>query len=195
MQTANQFETLTPEQTIAHVRDEFFRPARRTRQQRMSDFQTGIMMRLLTSEPAQHEAMYQGMLTEGLQQAIIVENRCRRFTLPISADVRIMMASLGQPRERGQGQGPADIVMYLSYAVYRCHLLERPALDMEILPVLIYPDGFWSEEDRCRLWDAQKLPDRSRACADRTNGLDSRVILDWLNAGAKSPAEETAHAR
>ena len=166
---------MTDDDMIAFVRECFFEPARLTRQHSMTEEQTGFMVKMTFAPDDLLEDTWAQALEDGLKEARIIDQIMRRFTRPTAPGVRFFLSQICQT--------PADAVMYLAFAHAEVRDRREPALTMDNL-CEIFALGFWTESDRQRLWDSQKMPYEAwkEVPLRPENALDDRTVLSWVNA-------------
>ena len=172
-------DAMTDDEIIAFLQERLFTPAAALRAVPMTDAETGYMLRLMSAIREGTDAVWQKASADGLRESQIVENVCARFRRPTHADAKLFLTLLLH--------SPGDAVLYLSFAHIWLRDQGKPELDLSTL-CEIFPAGFWSEEERLTLWNAQKLPAASCRALGTDNGLDTPAVRAWINDGEPPPA-------
>lgn len=137
------------------------------KQNPMNARQQQTMINLNLSTPEQLEPLWAEMCRDlGLANA--VRGRIAGLGLPWEPGPAIFIASIVT--------SPAEITLYVSYLTWRAKRRGCSLLDMWAF-VLIFPNGFLSEEDLERAWDGQKCFGKDMPTS---NVLDSKEFADYI---------------
>ena len=177
---------MTDEEVIAFVQVSFFTPAQDVKQLPMTEAQTAFLVEMMFADPAALDTGWQRGLADPQYEVTVIESVCRRFTArPVQAPVKFFLSQICR--------SPADAVMYLSFAQAEAagRQTQESVLNLSLI-CDVFPLGFWSEADRSRLWNGQKLPEAAREGYKRPdNGLDDHAVVAWLNAPQVPRPERT----